>query len=98
MSEHHPPSVSPGTLKKLLWALYALSAAALLAELFFEKHGHYGWEGWFGFHAGYGFLAFLFIVFAGAGLRKLISRPEVYYPEDAPEDGGSDDDHGEGAA
>lgn len=86
--EHHEPSVSPGVTKKLLWALYALSAAFLLADFFYEKHGHWDFEKWVGFHAGYGFLAFVFIVFAGAGLRHVISRPEDYYEsEDGPGDG-----------
>ncbi len=81
MSEEHPPSVSPGALKKLLGALYVLCAASVIAELVIHKDAHFGFEAWPAFHAAYGFVAFLIVVFGGALLRKLIMRDEAYYGE-----------------
>ena len=64
---------------RIFWALAALCAVVLLADLAYHKHGHFGWEEWFGFHAFFGFIAFVFIVFAGKLLRKIVMRDEDYY-------------------
>lgn len=63
----------------LFYLLIAACLLTLVAEFFIHKHGEFGWEHIPLFHAGYGFLVFLFIVLAGVGLRKIVKRPEDYY-------------------
>ena len=63
----------------IFWALVGVCLALLAAELFYEHHAHFVIDGWPGFYAVFGFLAFIFIVFAGKGLRRLIMRDEDYY-------------------
>jgi hypothetical protein len=69
----------PRNVSKLYYALIAVCALLVIAELFFHKHGHFHWENWFGFFAWYGFGVFCFIVLAGKHLRKLLMRDEDYY-------------------
>ena len=63
----------------LFWALVGTCLALLAAEVFYEHHGYFVIDGWPGFYAVFGFVAFVFIVFAGKGLRRLIMRDEDYY-------------------
>lgn len=63
----------------LFWALAAVCAAVVAAQIVVHVHGHFAWEEWFGFHAIYGFVVFVFVVFAGKALRKLVMRGEDYY-------------------
>lgn len=63
----------------LFYLLIVACLLTLVAELFVHKHGEFDWEHIPLFHAGYGFLVFLFIVFAGVMLRKIVKRPENYY-------------------
>ena len=67
---------------KLVWALAAACAVLLIADLFYEKHGHFAYEEWFGFAAFFGFLAYTLIVTLGKGLRRLVRRDEDYYGDD----------------
>lgn len=60
-------------------ALVGVCLALLVAELFYQHHPHFEIDGLPGFYAVFGFLAFVFIVFAGKGLRRLIMRNEDYY-------------------
>ena len=59
--------------------LVTFCAALLLADLFYDKHPHFGFDGWFGFYAFFGFVAFFVIVMTGKPLRKLLMRDEDYY-------------------
>ena len=79
----------PRNITRLVYGLYALCAALLLADLFYEKHSHFAFEHWFGFFAFFGFGAYVFIVLSAKGLRRLIKRPEDYYERSG--EGGSDD-------
>ena len=63
----------------LFRALFGVCLALLAAELFYQHHPHFGIDGLPGFYAVFGFVAFVFIVFAGKGLRRLIMRNEDYY-------------------
>ena len=63
----------------LFRALVGLCLALLAAELFYEKHAYFEIDGWPAFYAVFGFAAFVFIVQAGKGLRRLIMRDEDYY-------------------
>jgi len=76
----------PANVQKLIYALYALCGALLIVDFLYHKHGHFGFEDWPEFHAGYGFAAFVIVVFVGTQLRKLVSRPEDFYDAaDEPE-------------
>ena len=63
----------------LFRALLGICLALLAAELFYEPHPYFEIDGWPGFYAVFGFAAFVFIVQAGKGLRRLIMRDEHYY-------------------
>ena len=47
----------PRNVTLLVYALLAVCLLLAAADLFYLKHGHFGWENWFGFHAFYGFRA-----------------------------------------
>jgi hypothetical protein len=49
------------------------------ADLFYSKHGHYGFEDITGFHALYGFLSYVGLVLIAGQLRKFLKREEDYY-------------------
>jgi uncharacterized PurR-regulated membrane protein YhhQ (DUF165 family) len=69
-------------IRLLLWLLYAVCAALVLAELLVHRHVEHPWEEYFGFYAVYGFLAYAFIVLAAKLLRVFLMRPENYYDRD----------------
>jgi hypothetical protein len=60
-------------------ALVGICLALLGVELFYEHHAYFEVDGLPGFYAVFGFIAFVFIVYAGKGLRRLIMRDEDYY-------------------
>ncbi|HEU4542112.1 MAG TPA: hypothetical protein VFR23_13375 [Jiangellaceae bacterium] len=65
---------------RIMYGLYALCAALLVAELVIDRKAEFGGiESWFGFYAVFGFLAYCFIVNAAKLLRRLVRRPEDYY-------------------
>ena len=66
----------------MVYVLWALCAGLLVAEFFYSKHPHFGWDGWFGFYALFGFAAYCFIVLSAKGLRRWIKRDEDYYTKD----------------
>jgi hypothetical protein len=66
-------------VNKLLWVFYALCAIVFLADFAYEKHPHFAQENIPNFFGFWGFLCFVFIVFAGKALRKLVMRDEDYY-------------------
>ena len=69
----------PRNINKIVYVLYIVCAALLLADLFYHKHGHFDFENWFGFYAWFGFLAYLSIVMSAKLFRKIIKRKEDYY-------------------
>ncbi|MEQ1438095.1 hypothetical protein AAG565_01920 [Fontimonas sp. SYSU GA230001] len=75
---------SPRNVTRLVSALYALCAALLVADLFYDKQTHFAFEAWFGFFAVFGFVAYVFIVLSAKALRRLIRRPEDYYEHRGP--------------
>ena len=60
-------------------ALVGFCLVLLGAEFLYEHHPHFTIDRLPGFYAVFGFVSFVFIVFAGKGLRKLIKRGEDYY-------------------
>ena len=45
----------------------------------YHRHGHFAWEEWPAFHAWFGFVVFVAVVYAGKLLRRLVMRDEDYY-------------------
>jgi hypothetical protein len=64
---------------KLAYTLYAICALLLVADLLYHKHISFAFEGWFGFYGIFGFVAYVFMVYSGKALRKLLTREEDYY-------------------
>lgn len=60
-------------------ALVGFCLALLAAEPFYEHHAYFEIDGLPGFYAAFGFIAFVFIVYAGKVLRRMIMRREDYY-------------------
>jgi len=75
----------PSSVNLLIWGLVIVCVLTLVAQLVFpmfdEKHpAHFpGVEDIFGFHAVFGFVAFIVIVYVGRLLRIFVKRPEDYY-------------------
>ena len=70
---------SPANVKKIVWALYALSAVLLLVDPLIHKHGPFEIEHLPGFYGIYGFVGCIFLVLTAKELRKILMRPEDYY-------------------
>jgi hypothetical protein len=70
----------PRNVRTLIVGLGIACLGLVLADLAYENpHPHFEIESSFGFHAWFGFVAFVAIVFAGRFLRVIVSRPEDYY-------------------
>ena len=72
---------SPANVKKIVWALYALSAVLLLVDPLIHKHGPFEIEHLPGFYGIYGFVCCFFLVVAAKEMRKLVQRREDYYDD-----------------
>lgn len=72
----------PRNVTKVFYALVALCAVTAAADLFYEKHVHYGVERLIGSYGIYGFVCCVGLVLAAKELRKLIRRNEGYYDGD----------------
>ena len=70
---------SPRTGRRVLWAVAVICAVLALADLFYTKHVHYGWEGWFNFFGLFGFASCAFLALAAKTLRRVVMREEDYY-------------------
>ncbi len=73
----------PGSVEKIVYALYALCAALFAADFFYHKHSYVAVEDFPGFYALYGFFMCAALVICARGLRVFLKRPEDYY---APKD------------
>ncbi len=69
----------PKNINLIVYTLYIVCAALLVADFIYHKHSYFNFENWFGFYAWFGFLAYTFIVMSAKMLRKLIKRNEDYY-------------------
>lgn len=85
MTNHATPSdrrhwlFRHSTIQAAFWGLVALCVVLGLADFLYDRHGEFAFEEIPLAYAVYGFVSFVFIVFAGIGLRKLIMRDEDYY-------------------
>lgn len=68
---------------RFLFLLGGLCLALFLADLMYEKHGHYPIEEIPGFYGIYGFVMFTALILLAKGLRVLIKRDEGYYGDKA---------------
>ena len=71
----------PDNVNLLIKLLIAACVLVVLADFGYHKHGHFGFQEWFAFDAVFGFVAYVGLVNAAKGLRKLIMRKEDYYDE-----------------
>ena len=67
-------------INRLYGALWAVCIVLVLAGFVFvdPEEAHYSWERWSGV-ALFGFLAYVFIVYAGKFWRLIVKRDEDYY-------------------
>ncbi|HJN73750.1 MAG TPA: hypothetical protein QGF58_07445 [Myxococcota bacterium] len=82
MSEHGPPSVSRRWVNRIIWSLVALCVLVSVADLFYDKHGHYDFEHFPAFHSAYGFVSCVALVLTAKLLRRLLMRDEDYYDDE----------------
>lgn len=87
-SHHRPPRPSgersywldrPGSVDRIVWALYAVCALLFVADFAVHKHGPFAIEHVFGFYAWFGFLACVGLVLLARVMRSILMRPEDYY-------------------
>ncbi|MCH7826313.1 MAG: hypothetical protein IH849_16070 [Acidobacteria bacterium] len=69
----------PGNVSKIYYSLLVVCLLLLGADLLYDKHAEHPLEQYFGFSAFFGFVSYVFIVFAAKQLRKIVMRPEDYY-------------------
>ncbi|MCS5635098.1 MAG: hypothetical protein NZ990_01160 [Myxococcota bacterium] len=69
----------PGSVDKIIRTLAVICALLVVADFFYEKHGHYSWENFPGFYAFFGFVSCVGLVLAAKLLRRILKRDEDYY-------------------
>lgn len=74
-------------INAIIAVLAVFCIGLLIAEFWYAKHPHFGFDGWFGFYPAAGFLAYCFIVLSAKALRPLLRRGEDYYGEADPDEG-----------
>ncbi|MBN2800413.1 MAG: hypothetical protein JXX28_14835 [Deltaproteobacteria bacterium] len=63
----------------VIYILIGIGALVTLMDLFYDKHGEYGFENMVGFHSLYGFVGYVGLVLLATQLRRLTQRPKDYY-------------------
>ncbi len=70
----------PKNVKKFFAVFYVIVIIFLFAELLIHKHAYFPWEEFPFFHASFGFVAFVFLIFIAKHiLRPVVKRKEDYY-------------------
>jgi hypothetical protein len=69
----------PGSVNLIIKVLVCACALTVVADFFYHKHGDYHFQEWFAFDAAFGFLAYIGLVTAAKGVRRLLMRSEDYY-------------------
>ncbi len=73
---------NPRNVKILLWLVFVLCGGLFALDVFHHRHSTHPWEDRIGFYAGYGFAAYVILVYIAKGLRRLVKRDETYYGDD----------------
>ena len=63
----------------IIGTLVVLCLGSLLADLVYQRYGHFAIEEFPGFFAGYGFVMFSLIILGASILRFFLKRTEDYY-------------------
>ena len=66
-------------IRGLIYILYITSAALLLIDVLFARHGYFDFESTPGFYIVFGIVAFIATIMAAKVLRKFVKRDEDYY-------------------
>ncbi len=69
----------PASVNLIIKVLMAGCALSVVADFFYHKHGDYHFQEWIAFDAVFGFLAYVGLVTAAKGVRRLLMRREDYY-------------------
>ena len=69
----------PRNVRRVVLAVYLVCGLLLLADLFYTKSAHFGFERWFGFYPVFGFAVSFSLVLTAKQMRKLVGRDEDYY-------------------
>lgn len=71
----------PGNTRILVRGLVLACALLVVLDMVLHRHVDHAWESLFGFYALYGFVSCVFLVLLAKEMRKLVMRPEDYYPD-----------------
>jgi len=69
----------PSSIRLIIRVLMVACALSVVADFFYHKHGDYHFQEWFAFDAAFGFLAYVGLITAAKGVRRLLMRDEDYY-------------------
>ncbi len=69
----------PSSINLIIKVLIAACVGVVVADFFYHKHGDYSFQEWFAFDAIFGFAAYVGLVTAAKGIRRLLMRSEDYY-------------------
>jgi hypothetical protein len=69
----------PVNVDRIVKALGVACVLVVLADFFYHKHGHFGFQSLFGFDAVFGFLAYVGLVSVAKLWRRVVMRSEDYY-------------------
>ncbi|MFP6654569.1 MAG: hypothetical protein VCB25_03005 [Myxococcota bacterium] len=69
----------PSSINLIIGALIVACLVSVLADFFYHKHADYPFQEWIGFDAIFGFVAYVGLITAAKGFRRLLMRDEDYY-------------------
>lgn len=72
---------NPKNVKRLRTGFFLCLILVFVSQSFVEMHGEFDVEHFYGFYAVFGFVAYVFLIFAAKILRKIIMRKENYYDQ-----------------
>jgi len=82
-AEKRPFAGAHGTADQIVSGLAAASAALILADAVYDKHGEFAIEGVFGFYGLFGFAACIVFVVVAKALLGPLRRSGDHYERDA---------------
>ena len=71
----------PRNVDKIIYTLVGLCVLLLIAEFFYRKDPHFGFEAWFGFYGWYGFIMCVALVLGAKWMRIVLKRDEDHYDD-----------------